>query len=50
MKAVNDLFNVINTALFHHVSTPFTVLTVVCIVIVAATVAFAVREIKHDLS
>ncbi len=40
----------INTALFHHVSMPFTVLAVFCVIVVAATIALAIREIKHDIS
>ena len=43
-------FEVINSALFHHVSTPVIVLAVFCVAVIAATVAFAVREIRHDLS
>ena len=49
MKAVNWI-EFINTALFHHVSTPFTVFAVICVIVVAATVALAIREIKHDIS
>ena len=47
---MNAWYDIINTSLFHHVSTPFIVLAVVFALIVAATVAFAVYEIRHDLS
>ena len=50
MNIMNAWYELINTGLFHHVSTPFIVLVVVFALIVAATVAFAVYEIKHDLS
>ena len=49
MKAVNWI-ELINTALFHHVSTPFAALAVFCVIVVAATVLLAIREIKHDIS
>ena len=47
---MNAWFNVINTALFHSVSTPFFVLAAVCVTVVAVTIALAVYELKHDLS
>lgn len=50
MNRMNTWYEIINTGLFHHVSTPFIVLAVVFALIVATTVAFAVYEIKHDLS
>lgn len=47
---MNHWFEVINTALFHNVSTPVIVLAVFCVAVIAATVAFAVHEIRHDPS
>ena len=47
---MNAWFNVINTALFHSISTPFFVLAAVCVAMVVATVVLAVFELKHDLS
>lgn len=47
---MNDWINVINSALFHSVRTPFFALIVLFAVILALTIAFAVHEIRHDIS
>ena len=50
MGTMDRWFEVVNAALFHNVSTPVIVLAVFCVAVIAATVAFAVHEIRNDLS
>lgn len=47
---MNHWLEIVNAAVVHNVSTPVIVLAVLCVAVIAATVAFAVYEIRHDLS
>ncbi len=47
---MSNWFDVINTALFHNVSTQFYAVVAVCVVIIAVTVVITIHEIKHDIS
>lgn len=46
---MNDWYELINSALLHHIKTPLFALAVLFVVIAALTIAFAVHEIRHDL-
>ena len=50
MKDINNWFDIINTALFHNVSTQFFAVAAVCVVIIAVTVVITIHEIRHDIS
>ena len=47
---MNPWIETINSALFNHVKTPLFVLVAVFAVIVVLTIAFAIHEIRHDIS
>lgn len=47
---MKNWFEIINTALFHNVSTQFFAVAAVCVVIIAVTVVITIHEIRHDLS